>query len=325
MRLLLYSLLIISGFSIPFASSAQHKPGTDKPLADEFLDSLFGSKPSSYFKADINFLSNSVYNGRKDSLPVPYITPTFGYYHKSGLYADISESFLTSSYAVRPDLFIAEGGYNFTIGNNFSGSLNASKYFSSKQSISVQSEVRGTFDVNAAYTISNIVKASAGASYLFSSGKPDVLIDGGLSHEWDWGTDSDWSIEPSLTVNVGSQNYFDSYQQSRTRKTGKRKKNTTPQAGFSTDVHIVSLNPKRFVLLDYELSAPLYYDSKKWGAYFIPSFAIPQNPDTYNVTTTTVRTYRDGTTDTPVVRQFQVPENLENSFYAQVGVYFVIK
>ncbi len=287
-------------------------------------DSLSKKEGTSYWKADISFLSNSVYNGRKDSLATPYLTPTLGYYHKSGLYAEASTSILTSSYAVRPDLSILDAGYNFDMGKNGSGSISASKYFVSKKSISVKSELQGSIDADAAYNIKRVAKISAGASYLFSSGKPDVLLYGSLSHEWNWGKDSNWSIEPAFTSNIGSQNYFDNYQQSRTRKTGGR--TTTPtQVGYYTTISILSLNPRRFVLLDYELSAPLYYDTKKWGAYIIPTFAIPQNPDTYSITTATVRKYRDGTTDTPVVRQFQSPENIQNSFYAQIGVYFVIK
>ena len=287
-------------------------------------DSLSKKEGTSYYKADISFLSNSVYNGRKDSLATPYLTPTFGYYHKSGLYAEASTSILTSSYAVRSDLSILGAGYNFDMGKNGSGSLSASKYFVNKQSVSVKSEVRGSVDANAAYKIKNVAKLSAGASYLFSSGKPDVLLYGALSHEWNWGKDSDWSIEPTFTANAGSQNYFDSYQQSRTRKTGKRN-TTSSEAGYYTTVSITSVNPRRFVLLDYEISAPLYYDTKKWGAYFTPTFAIPQNPDTYSITTTTVRRYRDGTTDPPTIKQFQAPETIKNSFYAQAGVYFVIK
>ena len=40
----------------------------------------------SYFAAGISYLTNSVYNGRKDSLSTPYLTPTLGYYDKSGFF-----------------------------------------------------------------------------------------------------------------------------------------------------------------------------------------------------------------------------------------------
>lgn len=40
----------------------------------------------SYFKADLNYLNDLVYLGRRDSIAVPYLTATIGYYHKSGFY-----------------------------------------------------------------------------------------------------------------------------------------------------------------------------------------------------------------------------------------------
>ena len=288
-------------------------------------DSLSKKEGTSYFKADVNYLSNNVYNGRKDTLPVPYLTPTFGYYNKSGLYVESSVSFLTSSYAFRPDLFTISGGYNFDIGDNFSGSLSADKYFASKQSVSVRSEIKGTVSATASYNIPNIVKLTAGGSYVFSSGKPDVLLNGGISHPFTFGEDDEWSVEPTFVFNGGTQNYYDSYHKKRTLKTGSKKKKQTTTPGITTTTTVASLNPNRFVLLDYEASAPMYYDAKKWGAYVIPTFAIPQSPDTYLTTTTIVRTNRNGVSGTPIVTQKQTPEHIENSFYVQVGVYFVIK
>ncbi|MDQ2752581.1 MAG: hypothetical protein M3R72_06105 [Bacteroidota bacterium] len=133
-----FALFLLSGLQIATAQQTT-----------ALSDSLSKKEGSSYFKADINYLSNNVYNGRKDTLPVPYLTPTFGYYNKSGLYVESSVSFLTSSYAFRPDLFTVSGGYNFDIGDNFSGSLSADKYFASKQSVSVRSEIKGTLNADA--------------------------------------------------------------------------------------------------------------------------------------------------------------------------------
>ena len=62
-----------------------------------FLSSLFlynlsfgqtkkAKETESYFKASASYLSNAVYNGRQDSLVTPYITPSLGYYDKTGFY-----------------------------------------------------------------------------------------------------------------------------------------------------------------------------------------------------------------------------------------------
>ncbi len=313
--LFVFALFLLLGFQ---TSSAQQTTALS--------DSLSKKEGSSYFKADINYLSNNVYNGRKDTLPVPYITPTFGYYHKSGLYVESSLSLLTSSYAFRPDLFTISGGYNFDIGDNFSGSVSADKYFASKQSVSVRSEIKGTLNADLSYNIPNIVKLTGGGSYVFSSGKPDLIFNGGISHAFTFGEDDEWSVEPMFVANAGTQNYYDSYHKKRTLKTGKNKKKQTTNPGITTTTTITSLQPNRFVLLDYEASLPVYYDAKKWGAYVIPTFAIPQNPDTYVTTTTITRTNRNGgIVGTPIITQKQTREQIENSFYVQVGVYFVIK
>ena len=52
---------------------------------------------SSNFKFSLSYLSNSVYNGRQDSVVVPYITPMIGYFDKSGFFADASVSYLATT------------------------------------------------------------------------------------------------------------------------------------------------------------------------------------------------------------------------------------
>src|ERR1022692_354797 len=48
----------------------------------------------SYFQADVSFLSNNIFFGRKDSIATLYITPSFGYYHKSGFFVSALASYL---------------------------------------------------------------------------------------------------------------------------------------------------------------------------------------------------------------------------------------
>src|SRR5579862_4023180 len=71
---------------------------------DRELGALFGIH-SSHFRAGIDYLSNNVYFGRKDTVNTPYLTASFGYYHKSGLFINSSASYLTSSGEGRIDLF----------------------------------------------------------------------------------------------------------------------------------------------------------------------------------------------------------------------------
>ena len=57
----------------------------------------------SYFKLSGSYLTNAVYNGRKDSATLPYITPSLAYYDKSGFNIGVSASYLNSADAHRID------------------------------------------------------------------------------------------------------------------------------------------------------------------------------------------------------------------------------
>ena len=69
----------------------------------------------SYFKFSGTYLSNFIYNGRQDSITTPYITPSLGYFDKSGFYVIGSLSYLSSAKEKRVDLFSFDIGYDFSI------------------------------------------------------------------------------------------------------------------------------------------------------------------------------------------------------------------
>ncbi len=52
---------------------------------------------NSYAEAGIQYISNIVFPGRKDSVAVPYVSPSIGYSHKSGVFVKGSLSWLTSA------------------------------------------------------------------------------------------------------------------------------------------------------------------------------------------------------------------------------------
>src|SRR5438132_1294156 len=94
-------------------------------------------KPASYLKMSVSYLSDNVYLGRSDSLKTPYITPSLGYYHKSGLYATIGGSYLTTERSI--DLFNLTAGYSLSKGK-WDGEITTEKYFYNSTSYSVRSE-----------------------------------------------------------------------------------------------------------------------------------------------------------------------------------------
>ena len=62
------------------------------------------SEDKSYFLADVSYINDAVFLGRRDSIAAPYIFPSIGYYDKSGFFADASISYLTGSEENRIDL-----------------------------------------------------------------------------------------------------------------------------------------------------------------------------------------------------------------------------
>ena len=71
------------------------------------------STEESYFLVDLSYMNDAIFMGRRDSIAAPYILPSIGYYDKSGLFLDVSASYLTSSGEQRVDLFLATAGYLF--------------------------------------------------------------------------------------------------------------------------------------------------------------------------------------------------------------------
>lgn len=249
------------------------------------------TKKASYFKFSTSYLTNAVYNGRKDSTVLPYLTPSVGYYDKSGFYVSGALSYLVSSAANRIDLFSVTAGYDFNISNQVSGGVYGSKDFYTGSSTSVKSETLGSIGGNLSYD-PGFLTFNGNFGLLLSS-QTDVSLGASIAHSFilEDGENA-WSISPTLAANLGTQNYYQDY-----LKTKPRKKN-----GSSGTVQV---QQNTFGLLDYELSLPIGYDAKKWGLFFTPTYAIPQNPASYT---------------SPGGNVF-IMEKLENVFYAEFGVY----
>lgn len=311
-------LVIILSATCFYKSSAQD----DKPAEDSIVQR---KEHHSYFKARLGYLSNNVYNGRKDSLIVPYLTPTVEYFHTSGLFAKISASYLASSYAQRIDLYELETGYQFELNDSFSGSISISKPFYNSTSVSVQSETKGMLSTGFSWNIVNAVSLNVAASYIFTTGLADKSFTTGLSHEFVFGKNKEWSIEPAATVNFSTRNYYEQYTKNRRLKTGKIKNskdstvtNTGNQRVVVTTT-ITILNANKLSMMDSELSLSLYFDTGKWSLFATPIFAIPINAATYVTTATTDKTLLNGTT-THNTRSVNSTEKIGSTFYIEAGV-----
>ncbi len=223
----------------------------------------------SYLSASLGYLSNSIYNGRKDSVSTPYITPTIGYYDKSGFFADASLSYLAKSGSGRIDLFNIEAGYDFDIGN-FDGEVVAAKPFYNSQSTNVKSQITGSLFASGGYDFTYI-KPTFEAGINFGT-KPDYVLSLGLEHTF-YQLNDKLQFTPGFLAAGSTQNYYGSYYNK--RKVGGKKKN----AGVTYDVTGGVENASQFKMLDYQFSLPVIYVlNKKLSFVFTPVYVLPVNP-----------------------------------------------
>ncbi len=271
-------------------------------------------KHTSYFKASANYLSNSLYNGRKDSLATPYISPGIGYYDKSGFYITGGISYLASSSESRIDLVSFDAGYDFSFSDNFTGGVYANKSFYNQSSTAVKSDIKGSIGGTLSYDL-GFLQLSTGIDVLFAD-KADIALNFGLAHAFYVGDKDDlWTITPSVTTNLSTLNFYEGYTN---RRVGKNAKSKIPNLASITTT--TTVNNSKLTLMDYEISLPINYDGKKWGLFFTPTLALPQNP----ISTTTVSNIKlkNGTESTETHDTTPPSEkNLQNTFYVEVGVY----
>ena len=252
----------------------------------------------SYFKFSLSYLSNAVYYGRKDSSVLPYLNPSISWHDKGGFYVEGGLSYLAGEGA-QIDAGELTAGYEFeSKSSKLSGDLYATKYFTANSSYSVKGEVKGSLGASLDYNLGP-VSVNSGADVSFSA-NTDVAINLGLSHAFELGADKNWTVNPSLLANAGTENFYGDYLKNRKYSQRRRRRSSsTPAAG---NIIVIS---KGFAILDYELSLPVEYTGHKWGLFFTPTFSIPQNGFKYSI--------NNGVT-------YQT-EKLSNSFYAQLGAY----
>ena len=285
-----------------------------------FLNNLsFGQtkkakESESYFKASASYLSNAVYNGRQDSLVTPYITPSLGYYDKTGFYISGYVSYLSNASGNRIDLFALDAGYDFNVNDKLSGSVYAEKSFYNQASTAIQSDIKGSIGGNLSYDL-GLLQITGGSDILFAQ-KADISANIGLAHAFNIGEEGNlFSITPSVITNLSTLHFYEGYTN---RKAGKKASQIIPNLQ-SIEV-TTTVNNNKFTLLDYEISLPVTYDGKKIGFYITPTYAIPQNP--IYTTTTTVVKLRNGTQTSQTVDSTPIAEkNLQNNFYLELGFY----
>jgi hypothetical protein len=247
----------------------------------------------SYFDVSANYLSNAVYFGRKDSAFTRYFRPSISYHHKSGLYVDVGLSYQTgNAKQKRTDLFSIDAGYEFYMGERIQGDLHASRLFFKNIKEDIFPDLKGIAGFNMMYD-TYLFEIDGSADLYFSKNKR-LITRLGISREFEIG--KKLSIIPGIHAISGTQYYYydDLHEY------------ITPDE----DTILTATWKKKISLLDYEISVPVIYETKWYGIYLIPTYAIPKNPVNFEIDEDEKRLNR---------------ELLIRSFFVELGVHFKIR
>ncbi|MFD2100597.1 hypothetical protein [Flagellimonas iocasae] len=254
----------------------------------------------SYFLMDLSYMNDAVFMGRRDSIAAPYILPSIGYYDKSGLFLDVSASYLTRSEEQRVDLFLATAGFLFDA-KNWSGGISGTAYFYNEDSYNVQSEVVADITGILSYDLKVLELSAYVSSYFNTTGSPDIFLGFLMDHTF-YACKRSLLITPRASLFAGSQYFYQEYYS--TSRLGNRK-GQGKGAGSSEPVETTTVEiaeASEFNILNLELSIPLQYQHNHFIFSFTPVWAFPQS----NATLTT----EDGVFE----------EELENVFYWSAGI-----
>ena len=267
-RILMVGLIIFSGFC---NVTAQTTP-KDAPKKDSIEEQV---KPKvSYFQPKMTYLSNSVYSGRKDSATVSYLTPGIEYSNKSGFNASLSASYLVSGATHRFDVFSLGAGYDFNITKKWSAGISASKDFYNDSSQAINSSSKGSLSADMSYDLDFIEIGGSGEILFASTNSYSAGLT--LSHGFEFGKEDTavWTITPTFKAGYGTQDFIHEHTRKRTKK-----KNQATNVKNSVVTNIIG-GSAAFSILDYEISAPISFESNNWAFSFTPSYSMPVNPTT---------------------------------------------
>ena len=308
---LLKLILFLSFLNFNLTAQIKNEVVKDS-LKNEIKDSI---TKKSYFKFSASYLSNYVYNGRKDSIATPYITPSVGYFNKKGFDLSFSGYYLNQANEHRFDFFSLDLNYNHEFTDNFSSGLIASRTFYNKSTSTLSSNIKGNIGANTDYDF-GFIELFIEGDLLFSQ-KTDFALDIELEREFSLKNGKDeFKITPTFDVNFSTLNYYEGYLN---KKIGKKILHNNPN--IATVNAITTVDDNRFTLLDYEFSVPMSYQTKQFVFFLTPTYAIPKN----TIYTTTVTTTKLTSGIENVITKNSTTEsegNLKQNFFVEFGLYY---
>lgn len=259
-------------------------------------------KDLSYVYFSLNYISDAVFMGRRDSITAPYLYTSMMYHHKSGLYAVGSVSYLTRADEGRVDLFLLTAGFDFTA-KKLDGDISVTKYFFNTDSYNVISEVEADITAQLIYDFNIVNLAATAGLYFNSDNSTDFFLSSELSHDF-ISKNQKFQLSPTAGVYFGSQNFYEQYYINNRFGNGRGQQGQQGQGSRSViEASDISFTESEtFGLMAIEFSLPMWYANKPWIFSVLPAYVLPQNPATLTV-------------DNEVFE-----EDLENTFYWMIGL-----
>ena len=259
----------------------------------------------SYILADVSYISDAVFMGRRDSIAAPYIMPSLGYYDKSGFFIDASLSYLVGPEINRVDLLFGSIGYLFS-GDRLSGGISGTLYYFNEDSYNVRSMVLGDISGFLSYDL-KAVEASVLVSTYFNDGSAADIFTGLMLDRMIYSKNKRFIVDPTISIYAGTQYFYQEYY--RNNRLGNRKDqgqgsgSSDPSISNTIDIQEVS----DFNILSIELGVPFQYYYKNFVFSFHPVLAIPQSSATI-------------LTDDGIIE-----EDLGSTFYFSAGISYFFR
>lgn len=221
----------------------------------------------------LNYLSNSVFMGRPDSVRTATLSPAIKYSFSSGIYLSGGLELIPGRKKNKLDGGDLTLGYDFDITNDLSGGISYSKLFYSATSIQVSSAVSSTFNGNLTYNIGDIISPTLNADYNINKQgiTGDIFLNLGVSHDFTFGANDELSISPTIEANTGTQNFYDGYIVYRKLKNAKK------TAAETALIQAYTTELSQYRLLDYEFSLPIEYSTGNLTLKATPIYALAEN------------------------------------------------
>jgi hypothetical protein len=265
-RLTLY-FFICSIFPLILVGQDPSKIATDK------VDEDF-----SFFMADVSYINDYVFMGRRDSIAAPYLFPSIGYYDKSGFFADASLSFLTGSQASGVDLILLSAGYNFN-SNKISGGISGTAYFFSEESNNVMSSVSANLTGLVGYDF-GLLETTLSLGTYFNDGNSTDFFIGLMFDRTFYALNNKLLINPGISLYAGTQYFYEQYY-SNSRLGNRKGKGMGSTGSVSIDSNMANIQDvQKFNVLNLELEMPLHYYHKQFIFSFYPIMAFSQSSAT---------------------------------------------